>query len=72
MCNDHRIEEFVYHRSVDKKPKLVVASYADYKKAGPLLFSTDHHGTADGNPLRVYFTDVSVKMAGSDTWVEAQ
>ena len=69
---DHRIKEFVYHRSVSKKPTLVVASYADYKKAGPLLVSMDHHGTGDGQPLRVFLSDVSVKLAGSSTWVNAQ
>ena len=70
--DDHRIKEFIYHRSVDKKPKLVVASYADYKKAGPLLISTDHQGTGDGNPLRVFFSNVSVKLVGTNNWVNAQ
>ena len=26
----------------------------------------------DGKPLRVFFSDVSVKLTGSDTWVNAQ
>ena len=69
---DNRIQQFVYHRGGSKKPSVVVASYADYKKAGPLLVSLDHRGTADGNPLRVFISDVSVKLAGSDTWVNAQ
>jgi len=69
---DNRIQEFVYHRGGSKKPTLVVASYADYKKAGPLLVSLDHRGTADGSPLRVFFSDVSVQLVGSDTWVNAQ
>jgi len=50
----------------------VIATWAGYKKAGPLLVSTDHHGTADGKPLTLTFTDVAVKLAGSDTWVNAQ
>jgi hypothetical protein len=70
--DDHRIQDFVYHRSVDKKPKLVVASYAEYKKAGPLLVSTDHRGTGDGNPLHVFLSDVSVKMVGSNNWENAE
>jgi len=37
--------------------------------AGPLLISTDHRGTADGNPLRVFFLDVSVKVTGSENWL---
>jgi len=50
----------------------VSATYADYKKAGPLLIATDHHGTIDGNPFRLFFTDVSVKLTGSDKWNNAQ
>jgi hypothetical protein len=69
---DKRVKEFHYHRGGDKKPTDVIATWADYKKAGPLLFATDHRGTADGNPLRVFFTDVAVKVMGSDAWVEAK
>lgn len=69
---DHRIQEFIFHRGGSMKPTLVIASWGDYKKAGPLLVSLDHHGTGDGKPLRVFFSDVSVKLAGSDTWVNAQ
>jgi hypothetical protein len=69
---DNRVKQFVYHRGGAQKPKLVTASWAGYKKAGPLLVSTDHKGTADGNPLTLTFTDVAVKVTGSDAWVPAQ
>jgi len=69
---DNRVEQFVYHRGGPVKPSVVIATWAAYKKAGPLLISTDHRGTADGKPLRVFITDVSVKLTGSDTWVSAQ
>jgi len=69
---DHRIQEFIYHRGGSQKPSVVVARWGDYKKAGPLLVSLDHRGTADGKPLRVFFSDVSVKLTGSDTWMNAQ
>ena len=69
---DHRVQEFIYHRGGTKKPSVVVATWADYKKAGPLLVSLDHRGTADGKPLRVFFSDVSVKLTGSDAWMNAQ
>jgi hypothetical protein len=72
LAPDHRVEQFVYHRGGPKKPNLVVASWGDYKKAGPLLISMDHRGTADGKPLRIFFSGVAVKLAGSDTWVNAQ
>ena len=69
---DNRIEQMVYHRGGPKKPSLVIATWEDYKKAGPLLVSTDHRGTADGGPLHLFFSDVAVKLTGSDTWINAQ
>jgi hypothetical protein len=69
---DHRVQEFIYRRGGPKKPSVVIATWAGYKKAGPLLFSTDHRGTADGKPARIFFTNVAVKLTGSDTWVDAQ
>ena len=69
---DNRVQEFIYHRGGPKKPSVIIASWTGYKKAGPLLISTDHHGTADGNPLRVFFSDVAVKLTGSDSWMKAQ
>jgi hypothetical protein len=70
--NDYRVQAMVYHRGGDKKPSLVTASWAGYKKAGPLLFSTEHRGTADGKPLHIFLTNVAIKLAGSDKWVDAQ
>jgi hypothetical protein len=49
-----------------------MATWAGYKKAGPLLISTDRRGTADGKPLQISFSDVAVKLAGSDLWLEAK
>ena len=70
--SDKRIEEIVYHRGAPNPPKLVMATYTDYKKAGPLLISTDHHGTVDGKPFRLSISDVSVKLTGSENWINAQ
>jgi len=69
---DNRVEQFAYHRGGPKKPSLVIATWAGYKKAGPLLISTEHRGTADGKPLHLFFSDVAVKLTGSDTWVDAK
>ncbi|HEX3537334.1 MAG TPA: hypothetical protein VHU15_11260 [Stellaceae bacterium] len=69
---DKRIQEFVFHRGGPKKPSTVIAAWAGYKKAGPLLVSTDHPGTADGKPVHISFSNVSVKLAGSNTWVDAR
>ena len=69
---DHRVEEFIFHRGGPKKPSLIIATWAGYKKAGPLFISTDHRGTADGTPVHIFFTDVAVKLTGSDSWMNAQ
>jgi hypothetical protein len=36
-------------------------TWAGYKKTGPLIFSTEHRGTADGKPLHLFFSNVVVK-----------
>jgi hypothetical protein len=69
---DKRVEQMIYHRGGTAKPSVVIATWAGHKKAGPLLVSTDHRGTADGKPLRVSLSDVSVKLVGSDRWLNAQ
>ena len=69
---DKRIVEITYHRGAPNPPHLVSATYAEYKKAGPLLISTDHPGIVDGKNFRITLTDVSVKLTGSDKWIDAQ
>jgi hypothetical protein len=58
---DYQAVAMVYHRGGPKKPRLITVTWADYKKAGPLLISTEHRGTGDGKPMRVFFSNVSVK-----------
>jgi hypothetical protein len=70
--SEGRVTEFVYHRGGPKKPSNVTTTWAGYKKAGPLLVSTDHRGTADGMPAHIFFSNVAVKLAGSDKWMDAQ
>jgi hypothetical protein len=67
-----RVVEFVYHRGGPKKPSNVTTTWAGYKKAGPLLVSTDHRGTADGQSAHIFFTNVAVKLSGSDAWTDAK
>ena len=68
---DGRIEEMTYHAG-GPATYVVIATWADYKKAGPLLVSLEHRGTRDGQPAHVFFSNVAVKLAGSNTWLEAQ
>lgn len=69
---DKRVEQMVYRRGGPKKPSVVIATWADHKKAGPLLISTDHRGTADGKPVHIWLSDVAVKVTGSGSWMNAQ
>ncbi len=78
----NRVQEWIYRRAGSAKPT-GIWSWADYKKAGPLLVSLDHRGTLfslpgaskplpQGKPVRIFFSDVAVKLAGSDKWVSAE
>jgi len=69
---DNRVVQLFYHRGGPKKPSAVIVTWEGYKTAGPVLISTDHRGTADGQPVRISFSNVSVQLKGSDTWVDAQ
>jgi hypothetical protein len=69
---DNIVKQMVFHHGGSAKPSLVKTTWAGYKKAGPLLVATDHRGTADGKPFTLTFTDMAVKLAGSDAWVPAQ
>jgi hypothetical protein len=70
---DKKIQQIVYHRGAPTPPpKLVIADYTDYKKAGPLVVAMDHHGKIDGKDFRLFISDVSVKLSGSDNWIKAE
>jgi hypothetical protein len=68
---DNRIKEWSYHRGGTVTPS-ASAMWEDYRTAGPLLVSLNHPGTFKGKPLRIFFSDVSVKLVGSNTWLNAQ
>lgn len=70
--SEGRVVEFVYLRGGPKKPSNVTTTWAGYKKAGPILVSTEHRGTADGKPAHIFFSNVAYKLAGSDTWMDAK
>jgi len=69
--SDNRIQEWAYHHGGSAKPT-GVWSWRDYKKTGPLLVSLDHPGTLNGKPERIFFSNVSVRLVGSNTWVNVQ
>jgi len=69
---DNRIVYFDYHRGGARPPSRAFATWTGYKKAGPLLFATEHRGSADGKPFHLVISDIAVKLTGSDTWIKAQ
>jgi hypothetical protein len=69
---DKLIKEFIYHRGGPMKPTVVTMTWVGYKKAGPLVVSTEHRGTADGKPAHIFFSNVSVMLTGSNDWVDAK
>jgi hypothetical protein len=69
---DNRIQALAFKHGGTAKPGVVIATWEKYKKAGPILFSTFHRGKADGQPFTETLSNIAVKMAGSDAWVEAK
>jgi hypothetical protein len=69
---DKRIVQITYHRGAPNPPHLVSAKYTEYKRAGPLLFSIDHPGVVDGKDFKITLSGVSVKLSGSDKWLDAE
>ena len=72
---DGRIQEMAYHAGGPTKHVVITTwstTWADYKKAGPLLVSLEHRGTRDDQPAHVFFSNVAVKLVGSNTWMDGQ
>jgi hypothetical protein len=69
---DNRIKELDFRHGGTAKPGVVLATWEGYKKAGPLLFSTEHRGKADGKPFKEHLKNVAVKLTGSNDWIEAK
>ena len=72
LGKDNRVVLLDFHHGGNAKPSVVIATWAGYKKAGPLLVSTEHRGTADGAPLHLFLSNVAYKLVGSDRWAGAQ
>jgi hypothetical protein len=69
---DNRIRELAFKFGGSAKPGGFLATWEGYEKAGPVLVSTEHGGKADGNPFKAHLSNLAVKLAGSDTWMEAK
>ncbi|MDZ7580484.1 MAG: hypothetical protein U5R30_07665 [Deltaproteobacteria bacterium] len=68
IAPDNRLVQWIYRKGGSLEPTRV-ATWQDHRKVGPLTLALDHHGpNAD---FRVWFTDVAVRLKGSDRWYEA-
>ncbi|HJY88098.1 MAG TPA: hypothetical protein VKE24_14790 [Candidatus Acidoferrales bacterium] len=65
---DGRIIQWAYHQGGAPKPTLA-ASWEENRHLGPLVVSLNHP-SAKGD-VRVWFTEVAVKLAGSERWIAA-
>jgi hypothetical protein len=59
---------FVYHRGGAKPPGASLL-WELQERVNSVL--NRHRGFADGKPLHIFISDVSVKLAGSDKWMRA-
>jgi hypothetical protein len=67
-----RVAQMIFRRGGAKKPSVVIMTWTGYKRAGALLFSTAHRGTADGKPVQISLSSISVNFTGSRNWVAAR
>ena len=64
--DDHRILQWVYRRGGALEPTRM-ATWEAHRTLGPLVVSLDHR-VPDGT-FRVWFTDVALRLAGSQEWL---
>src|SRR5260370_1578746 len=68
---DGRIRVLEFHHGGAAKPSAVIATWAGYKKAGPLRLSLYHRGTADGKPLHLSFSTLPLNLIDPTTCLHA-
>jgi hypothetical protein len=66
-----RVEQIAYQRRGPGGFDLA-ATWADQRRVGPLLISLDHHGKRNGQPVHIWFTNVAVRLVGSNAWIHAR
>jgi hypothetical protein len=66
LNDDSRLLQWVYRHGGSEEPTRVT-TWENYRQAGPLVLSLDHHAGDDN--FRLWFTGVGVKLAGIDNWM---
>ncbi|MFI5322802.1 MAG: hypothetical protein ACHQ6U_04565 [Thermodesulfobacteriota bacterium] len=69
LDNNDMIAEWIYRRGGSEKPT-VIATWEDNHHMGPIIMSLKHVG-ADNN-FRIWFTDVEMKLSGSNEPIKAE
>ncbi len=69
LDDQYRLTHWVYRRGGSEKPTRI-STWDDHRKVGPLTVSLNHQG--EDQNFRVWFTNVGVKMVGSNSWLFAQ
>lgn len=65
----YRIKQWVYRKGGSETPTRTT-TWEDHAELGPIVVSMSH-SSGDG-AFRLWFTDVAVRMAGSDDWQPAR
>jgi hypothetical protein len=71
LGSDNRIIGWIFHEGGTPKTSLMT-TWSDYKSAGPIFIALDHRGTHNDKPIRIFFTDVAVKLAGTNEMTQAK
>ncbi len=69
LDDNNMIAEWIFRRGGAEKPT-VIATWENNHHMGPIVMSLNHVG-ADNN-FRVWFTDVEMKLSGSDELIKAE
>jgi hypothetical protein len=67
--DSYRLVQWIYRKGGASEPTRV-ATWQDHRQAGPITLALDHQGP--DNAFRVWFTDVAVKLKGSEGWIAAE
>jgi len=69
LDDSFRITQWIYRKGGSTVPTNV-ATWDDYRQVGPLILALNHKWT--NKNVRIWFSEVAVKTAGSADWIHAQ
>lgn len=69
LADDYRLQQWAYRRSGTETPTSIT-TWENHRQIGPLVVSLNHRGEDEN--FRVWFTDVGLKLAGSENWMFAE